>query len=137
MAEINYSRPFVYEYQRKILDSPKRYTVTEASTKVGKSASHLIWLFERPLILKLKPGQQVWWVAPVYGQAEVMFNRLKNQITDRGFLKFNETKLTATYPTGAVMSFKSAEKPDNLFGDDVYAAVFDEFTRAREPAWHA
>jgi phage FluMu gp28-like protein len=137
MAEINYSRPFVYEYQRKILDSPKRYTVTEASTKVGKSASHLIWLFERPLILKLKAGQQVWWVAPVYGQAEVMFNRLKNQITDRGFLKFNETKLTATYPTGAVMSFKSAEKPDNLFGDDVYAAVFDEFTRARETAWHA
>ena len=134
MAEINYSRPFVYEYQRKILDSPKRYTVTEASTKVGKSASHLIWLFERPLILKLKAGQQVWWVAPVYGQAEVMFNRLKNQITDRGFLKFNETKLTATYPTGAVMSFKSAEKPDNLFGDDVYAAVFDEFTRARETA---
>lgn len=137
MPGINYTRPFLYKYQLPIVDSVKRYTVTEASTKVGKSASHLIWLFEQPLTLKLKAGQQVWWVAPVYGQAEVMFNRLKNQITDRSFLKFNESKLTATYPTGAVMSFKSAEKPDNLFGDDVYAAVFDEFTRARETAWHA
>lgn len=134
---IEYNRPFVYDYQRAIIDSPKRYTVTEASTKVGKSASHLIWLFEQPIALKLKPGQQVWWVAPVYGQAEVMFHRLKNQQTDRNFLKFNESKLTATYPTGAVMSFKSAEKPDNLFGDDVHAAVFDEFTRAREASWFA
>lgn len=137
MASIAYTRPFLYEYQKPIVDSEKRYTVTEASTKVGKSASHLIWLFEQPLKLKLKAGHQVWWVAPVYGQAEVMFNRLKNQTNPREFLKFNETKLTATYPTGAVMSFKSAEKPDNLFGDDVYAAVFDEFTRARETAWHA
>lgn len=137
VKEIQYTRPFVYNYQREIIDSKERYTVTEASTKVGKSASHLIWLFEQPLKLKLKAGQQVWWVAPVYGQAEIMFNRLKNQLNDRDFLKFNETKLTATYPTGSVMSFKSAEKPDNLYGDDVYAAVFDEFTRAREQSWFA
>lgn len=137
MAKIEYQRPFLYKYQLPIVDSQKRYTVTEASTKVGKSASHLIWLFEQPLVLNLKAGQQVWWVAPVYGQAEIMFNRLKNQVSNRNFLKLNESKLTATYPTGAVMSFKSAERPDNLYGDDVYAAVFDEFTRARETAWHA
>jgi hypothetical protein len=137
MQEINYTRPFLYPYQKAIVDSPARFTVTEAATKVGKSASHLIWLFEQPLALNLTAGQSVWWVAPVYGQAEVMFNRLKNQLSDRGFMKFNETKLTATYPTGAVIHFKSAEKPDNLYGDDVYAAVFDEFTRSREEAWHA
>lgn len=135
--EINYTRPFVYDYQRRIIDSPARFTVTEAATKIGKSASHLIWLFEQPLVLNLNAGKSVWWVAPVYGQAEIMFNRLKNQLSERNFLKFNETKLTATYPTGAVMHFKSAEKPDNLYSEDVYAAVFDEFTRAREAAWHA
>lgn len=134
---INYTRPFLYNYQKAIVDSPARYTVTEASTKVGKSASHLIWLFEQPLKLELKAGQSVWWAAPVYGQAEIMYNRLKNQISNRDFLKFNETKLQVTYPTGAHMVFKSAEKPDNLYGDDVYAAVFDEFTRAREQAWFA
>lgn len=137
MGSIKYTRPFLFDYQKPIVDSPARYTVTEASTKVGKSASHLIWLFEQPLSLNLKIGQAVWWVAPVYGQAEIMFNRLRNQVTDKSFLKFNESKLTATFPTGALIAFKSAEKPDNLYGDDVYAAVFDEFTRAREEAWFA
>lgn len=140
MAEdpkIDYTRPPVFEYQRKIIDSLARFTITEAATKVGKSASHLIWLFEQPLALNLTEGQSVWWIAPVYGQAEIMFRRLRTQVSDKGFLKFNESKLTATYPSGAILAFKSAEKPDNLYGDDVYAAVFDEFTRAREEAWHA
>lgn len=137
MAAIKYTRPFVYSYQADIIDSPSRFTVTEASTKVGKSASHLIWLFEQPLALNLTAGQSVWWIAPVFSQAEIMFHRLKNQLSDKSFLKFNESKLRVIYPTGAEMQFKSAEKPDNLYGDDVYAFVFDEFTRARESAWHA
>lgn len=137
VLKIAYERPFVYPYQREIIDAQERFTVTAAATKVGKSASHLIWLFEQPLALGLKPGQNVWWVAPVYGQAEIMFHRLKNQLTARDAFKFNESKLTATYPTGAVMGFKSAEKPDNLYGEDVFAAVFDEFTRAREESWFA
>jgi phage FluMu gp28-like protein len=117
------------------MNSPARFTVTEASTKTGKTASHIIWLFEQAL--KCKHNQSVWWVAPVYAQAEIAFKRMKSQITDRSFFKVNETKLTLTLPTGAIIAFKSAEKPDNLYGDDVYAAVFDEFPRAREEAWHA
>lgn len=137
VREITYTRPFLYPYQKAIVDSPARFTVTEAATKVGKSASHLIWLFERPLVRKLTAGQSVWWIAPTYGQAEIMFHRLQNQLSVRDFLKFNETKLTATYPSGAIIQFKSAEKPDNLYGDDVYDAVYDEFTRGREESWHA
>ena len=133
--EINYSRPFLYEYQKAILNSDARFTVTEASTKVGKTASHIIWLFEQAL--KLKDNQSVWWVAPVYAQAEIAYNRMRAQISDKDFFKTNETKLKLTLPTGAIIQFKSAEKPDNLYGDDVYAAVFDEFTRAREESWFA
>jgi hypothetical protein len=132
---ISYTRPFLYPYQKAILDSEKRYTVTEASTKVGKTASHIIWLFEQAL--KIKANQSVWWVAPVYGQAEIAYNRMKSQVTGSEFFKSNEQKLQLTLPTGAKIQFKSAERPDNLYGDDVYAAVFDEFTRAREEAWFA
>jgi phage FluMu gp28-like protein len=133
--QIAYKRPFVTEYQRRIIDSPARFTVTAASTKTGKTASHIIWDFEQAL--QLKANQRVWWVAPVYQQAEIAFNRMRSQVTVKNFFKVNETKLRLTLPTGAIMEFKSAEKPDNLYGDDVYAAVFDEFTRAREEAWFA
>jgi hypothetical protein len=132
---IKYTRPFLYPYQKQILDSEKRYTVTEASTKVGKTASHIIWLLEQAL--KIKENQSVWWVAPVYGQAEIAYNRMKSQVSETNFFKSNEQKLQLTLPTGAKIQFKSAERPDNLYGDDVYAAVFDEFTRSREESWFA
>lgn len=133
--QIHYTRPKLTSYQVRLLDSPARFTVCEAATKCGKTASHIIWLFEQAL--QIKKGQSVWWVAPVYGQAEIAFKRMRNQVTDRNFFKTNETKLVLTLPTGAEIHFKSAEKPDNLYGDDVYAAVFDEFTRAREESWYA
>jgi hypothetical protein len=133
--KITYKRPPLTQYQTAILDAQERFTITEASTKTGKTASHIIWLLEQALTLKA--NQNVWWVAPVYGQAEIAFNRMRAQISQRDFFKTNETKLKLTLPTGAVIHFKTAQDPDNLFGEDVYAAVFDEASRAKEAAWFA
>lgn len=135
--QINYERPFVTTYQKEIIDCPERYTITEAATKTGKTASHIIWLFEQPLVLKLQDNQAVWWIAPIFAQAEMAYNRMKSQVTDKTYFKANDSKLLLTLPTGAKIQFKSADRPDSLYGDDVYAAVFDEFTRAKEQAWHA
>lgn len=135
MPTIQYTRPHLYPYQKDILDCPARYTVTEASTKVGKTASHIIWLFEQALICKA--NQSVWWVAPSVVQAKIAYDRMKVQITNKDLFKSNDTNRCITLLTGAKIEFKTAENPDALYGDDVYAAVFDEFTRAREAAWHA
>jgi hypothetical protein len=132
---IEYTRPFLYSYQTEIVNSPARFTICEASTKVGKTASHIVWIFEQALLCKA--NQSVWWVAPTFAQAKIAYNRLKVQITDKSFYKFNETNLIITLAHGAKIEFKTADKPDNLYGDDVYAFVFDEFTRAREAAWFA
>jgi hypothetical protein len=135
MATIDYKRPMVFTYQRAILDSCARYTVCEASTKVGKTASHIIWIFEQAL--QCKANQSCWWVAPTVTQAKIAYDRMKVQITDKGIFTSNETNRVITLITGAKIEFKTAERPDNLYGDDVYAIVFDEFTRAREEAWFA
>lgn len=135
MTKINYNRPPLYSYQLAILNSTARFTVTIAATKVGKTASHVVWLFEQALLCK--HNQSVWWVAPTFGQAKIAYLRMKNQISDKTLFTANETNLIITLRTGAKIEFKTGEKPDNLYGDDVYAFVFDEFTRARETAWHA
>lgn len=55
-----------------------------------------------------------------------------------GTFVVNETDQRLTLiSNGAVIWFKSAEKPDNLYGEDVYAAVFDEASRGREESWWA
>lgn len=133
--EINYTRPFLYPYQKDILNSAARFTVTLAATKCGKTASHIVWLFEQAL--GCKENQSVWWVAPTFGQAKIAYLRMKVQISDKSIFTANETNLIITLINGAKIEFKTGEKPDNLYGDDVYAFVFDEFTRAREGAWHA
>lgn len=134
-TKITYTRPPLYQYQTNILDHPARFTVTIAATKVGKTASHIVWLFEQAL--QCTANQSVWWVAPTFFQAKIAFDRMKVQISDKNFYKANETNLIITLVTGVKICFKTAEKPDNLYGDDVYAVVFDEFTRARETAWFA
>ena len=49
----------------------------------------------------------------------------------------NESELTIRLINGATVAFKSGEKPDNLYGEDVYSVVIDEATRLREESWHA
>jgi len=127
--------PKLANYQQAILNSPARFTITEACTKSGKTFSHIWWLFKEAHLGKL--GDNYWWVAPVYGQAEIAFNRMKNKLIGNPLYKINLSKLTITTPRGTIISFKSAENSDNLYGDDVRSAVFDEFTRARETSWFA
>lgn len=131
------AKPHLTDYQKNILFSKARFTITEASTKVGKTHSHILWLFGKAMESQSATGRNYWWVAPVYNQTKIAFKRLRRNLYNVDGFKFNETTLIITCPNGAEIHFKSAEKPDNLFGEDVYASVFDEAPRAREEAWFA
>lgn len=131
------AKPHLTDYQKDILFSKARFTITEASTKVGKTHSHILWLFGKAMESQSATGKNYWWVAPVYNQTKIAFKRLRRNLYNVDGFKFNETTLIITCPNGAEIHFKSAEKPDNLFGEDVYACVFDEAPRAREEAWYA
>jgi hypothetical protein len=77
-----------------------------------------------------------WWVAPFYPQAEIAYTRIRaglDTATGPKVYTSNDTKLTIKlHINDAVMWFKSGEKPDGLYGEDVYSAVIDEATRVRE-----
>ena len=129
--------PKLTTYQKRILNSKARFTITEASTKVGKTFSHIIWLYGKAHEGQDFQGRNFWWVAPVFNQSKIAFNRLRRYLSATKMYRFNETNLIIYCPNGAEIHFKSAEKPDNLYGEDVYACVFDEAPRAREEAWFA
>jgi hypothetical protein len=133
--EIN--KPHLTNYQKAILFSKSRFTITEASTKAGKTHSHIIWLFGKAHEYEIATGKNYWWVAPVYNQSKIAFKRLKRNLIQYGVYLFNESNLIITCPNGAEIHFKSADNPDNLYGEDVYACVFDEAPRAKEEAWFA
>lgn len=133
--EIEIERPNLTSYQKAILYSKARFTVTKGATKIGKTFPHLFWLFEKAHENK-KAGANYWWIAPVYAQAKIAFNRMRRVAVQLGY-RINESELFIETSLDSRIWFKSADKPDSLYGEDVFAAVFDEFTRAKEGAWNA
>lgn len=132
--DFGYVRPWLYQKQLEGIFNDKRYSVIEASTKSGKTVGCIVWLTEKA-ILEGAPGKHYWWVAPVSDQADIAFRRMKMSLPqDRFIPKENPKRITLW--NGAMIWFKSADKPDSLFGEDVYAAVVDEATRCKEDSWH-
>jgi hypothetical protein len=129
-----YERPDYYPKQFEAIFDRRRYSVIEASTKSGKTSGCIGWLLERAL--EGKAGQNFWWVAPVSDQAAIAFGRMRRSLPRR-VVVVNLTTHSIVLPTQTVVWFKSADRPDSLYGEDVYAAVIDEASRFKEEAWHA
>jgi hypothetical protein len=161
---LEYVRPYVTPYQELGIFGPHRVGVIEATTKAGKTVGCVVWLHEEAI--QGRPGDNYWWVAPVYGQARIAFERMRRYLNvDRlaevclacevqgghqegcvlcrwervksSPYRSTESPMVIRCPNGALIQFKSAEKPDNLYGDDVRAVVLDEASRMREAAWWA
>lgn len=135
ISSAQWKRPRLYPKQRAAIFCRQRFAVIEASTKAGKTFGCIVWLLEQAWITG-RPGRNYWWVAPSYSQAKIAFRRMKRGLTP-GTFETNESDLTITLLNGAVIWCKTADNPDGLYGEDVYAAVVDEATRCKEPAWWA
>jgi hypothetical protein len=130
-----YTRPYLYPKQMDAFFHGKRYGLTEASTKAGKTVAAIAWILE--IAFGLNSGDNVWWVAPISGQSEIAFRRIKRGLTQGTFVAKESPEPKITLLNGVTIWFKSGDKPDSLFGEDVYAAVIDEASRVKEESWWA
>ncbi len=126
--------PELTDYQHEHLFHPARTVVIEASTKSGKTFGCIVW--QGSEVLSDRHAQEHWWVAPIYAQAEIAYRRVKRMIPPELYQK-NDNDHRLTFINGASWWFKSAEIPDNLYGEDVASVVIDEASRTREGAHHA
>ena len=126
----------MYPAQEAALFGPQRYGIVEATPKSGKTLGCIIWQIERAL--QGTRGQEFWWAAPVSDQTRIAFNRVKLMLEPRDSYTVNESLLRITlHPMETVLAFKSCDRPDSLYGEDVYGLVVDEATRVKEDAWNA
>lgn len=132
--------PPLAQYQRDAIFCPERSAIIEASSKAGKTVGCLYWLFSEAMN-NGGQGREFWWVAPVHDQARIAYDRMKTMLIqtdhDKTIWTSNDTERSFRFSNGSVVRFKTAEKPDNLYGEDVYAAVYDEASRGREASWNA
>ena len=131
---IEYERPHLYPKQLDAIFDPHRYSLIEASTKAGKTSGCIAWIIERAL--EGQPGWNYWWVAPVSDQALIAFRRSMRALPPDVYTP-NISLKTLTLINGTVIWFKSGDKPNSLYGEDVYAVVVDEASRMKEDAYIA
>jgi hypothetical protein len=131
---LEYERPHLYPKQLDAIFDPHRFSLIEASTKAGKTSGCIAWLVEKALAGE--PGWNYWWVAPVSDQALIAFRRMMRSLPQDVFTA-NISLKTLTLINGTVIWFKSGDKPNSLYGEDVYAVVVDEASRMKEDAYIA
>src|SRR5579862_3313340 len=133
----HYERPSLYPKQEACFFASARYVVIEASTKSGKTVGGLVWLFEQAIDPAVdQHGRHYWWVAPVTATAKIAYRRLQDGLPAAVY-RAQESELCVTLRNGARIWFKGSDRPDTLYGEDVYAAVIDEASRCKAAAWHA
>lgn len=121
MTEINET---VHQGQSDILESQNRFRIVACGRRWGKTVTCAKEV--RDGLLLNSTGWLAWWVAPTYQQAEIGLRTLLDETPDELIEDVNRSKLRVTAVTGAVVEFKSADKPDNLRGEGVDLLVADE-----------
>jgi hypothetical protein len=138
--QVTFRLPAITPYQRDAIFCAERNANIAASTKSGKTVGCIIWLLEGAWS-EGGPGAEFWWVAPIYDQTKIAFRRTRRMLQTadaKGDMwKANESDLSLTLANGAVLRFKSGDKPDGLYGEDVRRCVMDEATRMKEDVWWA
>lgn len=120
-------------YQWDFCNSPKRYRIVIASTKVGKTHACMSYIVKRAL--EDESQGIYWWVAPIYGQAKIAFRRIRRMLSKYPVFTVNKSEMSITMPNKSQIYFKSADNPDSLYGEGVNFVVFDEFTRSTLDSW--
>lgn len=119
--------PKLYPEQTAAFYTPVRLSLCEASTKAGKTHGGMRWALGEAL---RGPNRTVWWVAPVYAQAKMVMRRYLRSIGP--WVHANNSELTLEFRHGSKLWFKSAKNPNNLYGEDVHAALIDEASRVND-----
>lgn len=118
------------------VDSENSLFMTDEFIVTHNTVAAICYLWEKALIEGRK-GRVYWWVAPVSSQAEIAFRRMKNAIPYPELYTDNKNQQRLTLANDAIIEFKSADNPDHLYGEDVFAAVIDEASRVSQESWHA
>lgn len=124
--------PPLYAKQRAAVCDPARIVCIESTTKAGKTLGCLVWQIAQ--MMSSDPDTEHWWVAPVYEQSMMAYRLAWSLLRGQPGFRQVLSEKAIVGPGERRWSFRSADKPDNLFGSAVSSAVLDEASRMKNDA---
>lgn len=128
-------------HQLEVLRHPARNKVVVCGRRWGKTRTGQLACVEGhgPRHGGLRgalDGANVWWVAPTFPIASMIWRDLKRSLRD-GWGEKNENERRIVMPGGGSITVKSADNPDSLRGDGLDGCVLDEAAFMKQDAWAA
>ena len=124
--------PALYAKQRDAVCDPRRVVCIESTTKAGKTLGCAVWQIGQ--MMSGRPDAEHWWVAPVYEQAMMAYRLAWSLLRGQPGFRQVLSERAIVGPGERRWSFRSADKPDNLYGSAVSSAVLDEASRMKDDA---
>ena len=124
--------PPLYAKQRAAVCDPRRVVCIESTTKAGKTMGCAIWQIGQ--VMSGPPDAEHWWVAPVYEQSMMAYRLAWSLLRGQPGFRQVLSERAIIGPGERRWSFRSADKPDNLYGSAVSSAVLDEASRMKDDA---
>jgi len=78
-------------------------------------------------------GSRILWGAPTFDQVRVGWSELRHGAAT--IAEFNQTFMTATFPSGGLITFRSLDNPDSARGHTADGIVIDESGDVHPDAW--
>lgn len=135
IPRLKYRRPWLYDKQRAAIFTDARYAVVEACPGAGMTVACIVWLAEQAMLAP-DPLARYLWIAPDAQRTQRVFTRFA-QALPRSWFDVDEKTQSITAANGAVIRFKPADRPGDLYEENINAAVIIEAQACREESWHA
>lgn len=131
--------PSPMPHQIPILTAGFRFKIIVAGRRWGKTILGLICVVgghgsEKTRFKGAAQGATIWWVAPTYGIASLIWRDLKWALKDAWVEKREDERYIAL-PGGGSVTVKSADNPDSLRGIGLDGVVVDEAAYCSEEMW--
>lgn len=135
--------PYPLDHQIRVLLDPARFKVLVAGRRWGKTVMGLIMVVTghgpdvngKSKYKGALQGGMIWWIAPTYGIASLIWRDLKDSLAGAWTDK-REDERWILLPSGGSITVKSADNPDSLRGAGLDGVVFDECAYMDEAVWN-
>ncbi len=115
--------------QRIVRSEAKRFNILSAGRRWRKTTGGMTIAVEGALA-----GGQWLWGAPTFDQVRIAWKETRQAAG--GVARFLQQTMTATFPTGGAILFRSLDDPDNARGHTADGVVVDEAGDVKEAAWY-
>lgn len=126
---INVKFPKLHPAQKEVYDFKTRFKVLSCGRRWGKTS--LAYVMGAEVAIN---GGRVWWLAPTF-QLTTIGWRLFTSNLNKVVIYKNETEKRLVFPSGGEIWFKTSSEPDNLRGDSLDLAIFDEAAYTKDEVW--